>query len=576
MSTARSLPRALLVAGALLLLSIGLAVWLLRGAGRVDAPPARPGGGTLTATVRSEPRSFNRLVAIDRTSALVAQLTHARLVRVNLATHEVEPYLAERWTRDDDGLTWVLELAREARFSDGTPCTADDVVFSARAALDPRVKSPLAPALTIGGEPLVVESRGAHTVVVRFPSPYGPGLRLLDALPILPRHRLEAALEAGTLREAWSVTTPPAELAGLGPFVLEEYRAGEHLVFARNPHYFRKDERGQALPYLDRLVLTVVPSQDAEILRLEAGETDLVTDMVRAEDLARVRRLAAAGQLALHDLGVALDSDFLVFNLGPGAPRSGPRAWLTRRELRHAVSMAVDRQRFVDTVFLGAAVPVGGPVTPANRRWFDPSVPVPAYDPERAAALLSGVGLRDRDGDGWLEQPDGRPARFTLVTQKGNTVRERGAVVVQEALAAVGLGVDVVTLEQPAVIDRLMKGQYDAIHFGSLASDTDPASHLDYWLSRGAFHPWHPGQASPATEWEARIDALMARQVATVDPVARREIFFEVQGIFAEQLPAIYFAAPRVHVAMSARVGGARPAVLNPMVLWNAERLSVR
>lgn len=103
MATVRSLPRTLLVAGALLLVSIALAVWLLRGAGRADAPPTRPGGGTLTATVRSEPRSFNRLVATDRTSALVASLVHARLVRVNLATHELEPYLAERWTSDDEG-----------------------------------------------------------------------------------------------------------------------------------------------------------------------------------------------------------------------------------------------------------------------------------------------------------------------------------------------------------------------------------------------------------------------------------------------------------------------------------------
>lgn len=148
-------------------------------------------------------------------------------------------------------------------------------------------------------------------------------------------------------------------------------------------------------------MLAVVPSQDAEILRLESGEADLVTDMVRAEDLTRVRQLAASGALVLHDLGVSLDADFLVFNLGPRAPRTGPRGWLTRRELRHAISLAVDRQRLVDTVFLGAAVPVNGPVTPANTRWFDPSVPGPAHDAARARALLArarGCAMRTATG----------------------------------------------------------------------------------------------------------------------------------------------------------------------------------
>jgi peptide/nickel transport system substrate-binding protein len=186
------------------------------------------------------------------------------------------------------------------------------------------------------------------------------------------------------------------------------------------------------------------------------------------------------------------------------------------------------------------------------------------------------LGLRDTNGDGVLETPAGDPASFTLLTQKGNTLRERGAVFIQEELRKVGLEVAVVALEQPAVIDRLMKGDYEAILFGPQTTDTDPAANLDFWLSSGAFHIWNPAQDAPATTWERQIDDLMRAQLAARDPAERRRLFGDVQRIFADQAPAIYFVAPRMHVAMSPRVAGARPALLQPPILWNADQLAVR
>jgi peptide/nickel transport system substrate-binding protein len=439
------------------------------------------------------------------------------------------------------------------------------------------VASPLAEPLKPGGQPLVFSTPDDHTVVVRFAVPFGPGLRILDNLPILPRHKLEAALRDGKFRDTWGVATPTTELVGLGPFVLDSYRPGERMVFTRNPHYWRAGPRGERLPLLDRLVVSIVPDQNAEILRLQAGQADLTSSEVRPDDLAAVRRAADAGRMVVSDLGVGLDPDCLWFNLRPGFARANPpQAWLQQRELRHAVSMAVDRTAFANTVFLGAAVPVGGPVTPGNRGWFDPEVAPPAHDPAQARRLLGEMGLRDTNGDGRLEVPGGGPARFTLLTQKGNTLRERGAVFIQEELRKVGLDVAVVTLEQPAVIDRLMKGDYEAIYFGPQTTDTDPAANLDFWLSSGAFHLWNPAQEEPATTWERQIDDLMRSQVVARDPAQRRRLFADVQRIFADQAPAIYFVAPRMHVAMSPRVAGARPALLQPPILWNADHLAVR
>src|SRR4029077_20841954 len=106
---------------------------------------------------------------------------------------------------------------------------------------DPKVDSVLGPDARVSGKPLAIEAAGDSTVVIRFPSPFAPGLRWIDSLPILPKHKLEAALKEGRFNDAWNVKTPPADLAGLGPFVLREHVPGERLVFERNPHYWRKD-----------------------------------------------------------------------------------------------------------------------------------------------------------------------------------------------------------------------------------------------------------------------------------------------------------------------------------------------
>lgn len=535
------------------------------------------GPAELVATVRSEPRSFNRLVARDRTSNLVSLLVHGKLVRINLESQEVEPALAERWTASPDGRTFTFTLREGVAFSDGTPFTSADVTFSLEAIYDEKVESPLRESLTVAGRPLAFRAPDARTVEITFPQPFGPGVRLLDNLTIVPRHRLEAALRAGTFRDAWGLDAPLDQIAGLGPFVLNDYKPGERLVFERNPRYWARDPSGRQLPYLDRLRIDIVPDQNAEILRLESGATDLITAEVRPDDLAAVRKAADAGRLTLRELGVGLDPDYLFFNLTGAFARANPsRRWLQQKTLREAVSLAVDRQVFADTVYLGAGVPINGPVTPGNRLWHDATLPAAAYDQARARTLLAGLGLVDRTGDGLLDTSDGRTARFSILTQKGNTLRERGAVVLQDQLAAIGLEVDVVTLEQPALIDRWAKGDYEAIYFGTIASDTDPASNVDFWLSSGAFHPWNPGQEKPATDWERRIDELMLAQVAALDAAERRRLFGEVQRIFAAETPAIYFVAPRVFVATSPRVANARPALLQPQVLWSAETLGVR
>jgi peptide/nickel transport system substrate-binding protein len=530
-------------------------------------------GGRLIATHRGEPQSFNRYASANPAEELFARLTQATLVRLNRATGELEPRLAREWTASPDGLTWTVKLREGVRFSDGLPFTSSDVLFTFQVLYDKRVASPLAGSALVGDSPLTVRALDPQTVVIVFPAVYGPGLAILDSLPILPEHKLRKAFESGTFKQAWSVTTPPSEFAGLGPFTLLEYLPGQRVVYQSNPEFWRTDDQGRKLPYLEQIEVQIVPEQSAEMLRLEAGSVDVTTDQVRAEDLAGLQALQAKGVVTLNEAGVATSPEMFWLNLNPASALAKTRPWSQRLELRQAISHAVDRRRIVDTVYLGAAEPIFSTVTPGYGEWHVPDLPQIEFDQTRARALLASIGLSDRNGDGRLDDERGETARFALVTQKGHTIRERTCAIIQEQLQAVGLTVDVVALERTAFLSQVIGGNYEAAFFALEFDSLDPAAQFDFWASSKGFHIWHPSQAKPATEWEARIDDLMVKQSTTLDRAERRRLFTEAQRVLAANQPVITFAAPKVVVATSARVGGAMPSVLAPPILWNAEML---
>jgi peptide/nickel transport system substrate-binding protein len=382
-------------------------------------------------------------------------------------------------------------------------------------------------------------------------------------------------LTAGEFQNAWLPSKPLTDVVGLGPFSLVEHVAGQRLVFTRNPHYFRRDASGVQLPYLDRLTLAIVPDQNTEALRLEASETDLMSNGdIRPQDHAAFKRLADQGRLRLIDVSAALDADFLSFNLRPArlAVRRAP--WMARKEFRQAISCGVDRQAIINTVYLGAAAPLYGPITPGNRTWYS-AVPSPCTaaggDRERARQLLAAAGLTDKNGDGTLEDAAGSPARFSILTQAGH-LRERVSSVLQEQLRQLGVGVDIVPLDAKGLQQRWIVGDFDAIYFGLQSSTTDPDP--DFWLSSGPFHFWNPAQPSPATPWERRIDELMREHAVAPDLKQRQRTFAEVQQIFADELPSIYFVVSRVTLATSPKVMNATPAPLAPHLLWSADTLA--
>jgi peptide/nickel transport system substrate-binding protein len=539
-------------------------------------------GGRLVVSLRAEPKTLNPLTAADAPSREVIGVMQADLVHINRGTQLTEPALAKSWKISADGLQYTLTLRKGLRFSDGHPVDADDVLFTFRVYLDENVHALQRDLLIVGGKPIVVRKVDPQTLVFQFSKPYGVEERLFDSWDVLPRHLLEKPYLEGKLGQLWAPATPPKEWAGLGPFRLKQYVAGQKLVLERNPYYWKTDTHGNRLPYLDELVFLFVPSADAQVLRFQSGETDLITRL-GAENFSVLSRQQSAYTMA--DAGPGLEYNFLFFNLNDRSEKSSPdftrkQKWFSDVKFRQAVSAAIDRDAIVRLVYQGRAAALWGPVTPGNRRWANASLSHAPRSLDRARTLLKEAGFSwsaASSGESTLVDSDGKPVEFSILTSSSNADRSKMAVLIQDDLKQLGMRVQVVPLEFRSLIDRVTQSkEYDACLLGLASFDADPNSDLNVWLSSGATHLWHPSQARPATAWEAEIDGLMEQQLATPGYLQRKKLYDRVQEILAENQPMIFLASPDILAGAKNSIVNFHPAVLEPYALWNVEQLYFR
>jgi peptide/nickel transport system substrate-binding protein len=533
-------------------------------------------GGRLVFALRSEPKTLNPVVSLDTDSRDVIGRLHASLVAIDRHTQRTVPALARSWTVSPDGRRYVLELRRGLRFSDGEAFDADDVVFSFECYLDERNASPQRDALVVGGQPAVVRKLGSHRVSLELAQPYAVGDRLFDGIAMLPQHRLGAAQKEGRLAQAWGLTTPPAELAGLGPFRVKSYVPGDRLVLERNPHYWKVDGTGRVLPYLDEIVFLAVPSEDAQVIRFRAGDTDLITRL-SAENFAVLAR-EAAGRYRVHDLGPGLEYNFLFFNLNdvdPAALEAVARkqAWFRQDAFRKAVSLALDRRGMARLAYQGRATPLGTHVTPGNKLWVNESLAAPARSLADARERLAGAGFT-WNAEGVLLDREARAVEFTVIVNAGNATRVKLATVLEDDLRQLGMRAQLVPIENRALLDRVFQTHdYDAAVMALVSGDVDPNSEMNVWISSGATHLWRLRQSGEAAPWEKEVDDLMRRQAAVLDVRERKRLYDRVQALAALHLPLIPLLSPNVLVGAREGLGNLRPAILDHSLLWNAEEL---
>jgi peptide/nickel transport system substrate-binding protein len=540
-----------------------------------SAPVGRP-GGHIVVSLRSEPKTLNPVTSVDISSREVIAQMAADLIHINRFSQNTEPALAKSWKVSADGRQYTLKLRRGLRFSDGHPLTADDVVFSFTVYLDENTHSPQRDALVIGGKAITAEKIDAETLVFRLSQPYSAAERLFDSVAVLPKHLLEQPYKEGKLGQAWTLGVSPKQIAGLGPFRLKEYVVGQHLTLERNPYYWEVDREKHRLPYLDEVTFLFMPSSDSEVIRFQAGDTDII-NRVSAEDYSVLEKDQAARGFRVYDVGPSLEYNFLFFNLNSVLPAQSSIAqkqnWFRQVKFRQAVSLAIDRDGITRLVYRGRATPLWTPVTPASSFWIDNSIPHPARSIEQARELLRSAGFSwSRDGD--LIDTAGTAVKFSILTSASNSQRTQMATIIQQDLKELGISVEVTPLEFRSVLDRIFQTHdYEAAVLGLGGGDVDPNSQMNVWLSSGNDHVWDIGETHPATNWEAEIDSLMQKQLSSLKPEARKLLYDRVQQIIAANLPVISLVSPNTLVGAKEKLANFKPAVLDPHTLWNSQEL---
>jgi len=533
-------------------------------------------GGRIVVSLRSEPKTLNPVISADISSREVISQMMGDLIHVNRITQTTEPALAREWKVSHDGLQYTLKLRRGLHFSDGHPLSVDDVLFSFTVYLDEKVHSSQRDALVIGGRPIAFKRVDSDTVVFQLSQPYAAAERLFDSLAVLPKHLLEQSYKEGKLAQTWGPGTSPQQIAGLGPFRLKEYVAGQHLTLERNPYYWKIDRAKHRLPYLDQITFLFLPNADAEVIRFQAGDTDVI-NRVSAEDYSVLEKDQATHSFRVYDVGPSLEYNFLFFNLNsvlpPQSDIAKKQSWFRQVGFRQAISLAIDRDGISRLVYRGRATPLWTPVTPASSFWVDNSIPHPARSIDQARKLLQSAGFSwSRDGD--LTDRAGAPVQFSIMTSASNNQRTQMATIIQQDLKELGISAQVVPLEFHSVLDRIFQTHdYEAAVLGLGGGDVDPDSQMNVWLSSGNDHVWDIGETHPATSWEAEIDQLMKKQLSTLNPDARKLLYDRVQEIIATNLPVISLASPNTLVGAKNELANFRPAVLDPHTLWNSEEL---
>ena len=513
-------------------------------------------GGRLTSATISEPLTFNLAIANDASSSGVLGYLYEGLTQTSWLTDEVEPLLAESWERSDDGLTWTFHLRKDVRWHDGEPFTAHDVDFTFnRIIYNHDIPASSRPAFhfrfldeEIGEwkeKPMTVTALDDYTVECVLPGPFAPFLRSMGTA-IYPQHILEKHVDDGSFTDMWNIDTDPAEIIGTGPFTIGAYEPGERVVMWRNQNYWLKDDAGNSLPYLDEIVHVLVPDLETELEKFLAGESDV--HGVLGEEYARLEPLQEEGGFTIFRRGPAFGTTFLGFNMNPGENSDtgepfvnpGKLKWFQNTQFRQAVAHSIDKDTIIDDVQHGLGYPQWASISPAAGDFHNPNVRRYEYDLDKANEILDGIGWTDTDGDGIREDDEGNDIEFSLVTNSGNTVRERVGTLVHQGMQEIGLKVDYQLVEFGDLVAQLT-GSYDweAMIIG-FTGGPDPYSGISFWHSGEGLHLWYPNQPKPATEWEARIDELYIMASRELDRDKRVDLYHQAQGIAAENVPVIY------------------------------------
>lgn len=477
-------------------------------------------GGTMVNAMIGEPSSLISMIAGESASSAISANIFNRLLKYNQDL-DLTGELVENWQVSTDQKIITFKLKPNLTWADGKPLTSADVLWTWQAVTDDKNGSPYASDYQLVKN---AEAPDPLTFRVTYQEPFAPAMDSWAGLQILPKHLLE-----GQDLHTTGFTRKPV---GSSFYKLDSWTAGQNLQLSRNP----TSVLGPA--NIDKLVSRIIPDNSAQFLELMAGNIDSMgLDPTQFSRIVPARPQLNQKLNLYKELGNSYT--YMGFNL--------KRKPFDDVRVRKAINHAIDKQEIIDGVYLGLGINIASPYKPGTR-WSNPNLSNYAYNPEQAKALLAEAGFRLNE-DGYMVR-DGKLLSFEIITNQ-NKEREKSAVLIQRRLKAIGIKVNIRSIEWASFISRFIKtGDFDVVILGwGLGLDPDQ------------FNIWHSSQQGGDKfnfigYNNLQVDKLLEQGRRELDPNKRQAIYHEFAKVLLEDSPIVYLSAGYGLSAIHKRIKG--------------------
>ena len=481
-------------------------------------------GGAFVDSYTADIQTVHPFLAEETASLNVATLVFEQLIGGDVRTGQPAPTgLANSWEVAPDSRTYTFHLDQDAVWHDGTPVTADDVIFSFDALANPDT----------GSFVDAVESYRAidqHTVEVVAVEPLFTFLYDLVAY-IVPKHVWESVPFAEWRTDPGATGADPSRVVGSGPFKFQEWQQGQSVTLVRNDEYHGK------VPYIDSYVLTIWPEQTAVVNALLNGEID--TTALEPSDIAAVD--GTPGIIVEHY--PTRSFTYYFFNLNSEATT----LWQDQ-QVRQAMIYALDRESIVSDIWLGYAEVAQGTQPVISYAYAPDQLRTQyTYDPEQASALLSEAGWTDTDGDGIVDK-DGQSLSFEFIYISGSPTADQLVAYMQDAWGAIGIEATPRALEFPAWIEAVTTDSGWEVALGGFGWDATFIQDIMFGCAQYQVGFNDMKYCNPA------LDEINAEAKRTFDEARRRELLIEATNIINDEQPVGVLLFSQAHAAFSDRL----------------------
>ena len=498
----------------------------------------------------SDAEKINPTVTNDATASGIFIYIFENLLEVNRVTYELEPLIAKSMpVVSDDHLTYTFDMKENVTFSDGTPLTGEDLIFTIKV-----IKNPFTDAASLRNyfvDVKSVELVDGNKFKVRFnmSKPYFRAVYSIGDLEIIPKHILDknnvtdsfswedletaqktfdskkfpAMKKFAEFMNSEEVARDPKYVIGSGPYVLENWITGQSLTLKRNDNYWNKKA---IVNYPDKLVFKTIKDQNAAVVAAKNNEID---QMQVYQPIDFVENVKNPEQFNLEKALVVEPSyNYIAWNNNSPIFRD--------KNVRWAMAYAIDRKSIIDKIVYGMGTPIQSHIF-LKSKFLNTDLPEIPYDPEKAKQLLAEAGWKDTDGDGILDKViDGKKTDFKFTfTNNTNPKRKKVILILIEQLRQLGIQADIQEYEWSVFLDKVKKHDFDACFAGWQLTVT-PDDPYQIWHSSQS-----EGEGSNYFSYNnPESDKLLEENRVEFDDVKRKEILDKWQKIIYDDQPVTF------------------------------------